>query len=970
MTCHQGFVPSRIFAGVAFCLLAALPARAQVAALEGQRVAEIRVLDESGQPIETHLPTLALALGQPFHIEDERESLRQLYRTGDFADVRTVAASAEGGLRIDFIVQMNFFNNIVRVEGLKEPPSEALALSALRLGLGEPFRESAVRESLTRLQGVLRDEGLYEAKLDDELTPHADTRQMDILVRITPGPRARIGAIQINNQTSYSDKELQRRSKLKTGKSVTTNRLERAAARLRKFLVGAGYLGARVVVRRGDYDSKTNQLPIGIDVTAGLRVRVEVTGAKISGSQLRKFLPVYAEGAVDEDLLQEGRRNLRDLLEREGYFDARVQFTTHEDAKKSEQVITYEIERGSKHRLLAVRFEGNKYFGSDLLAGRLSIQSAAFASPGRYSEQLLSSDEDSIRNLYFANGFREAQVYSEAVDDYKDKKGDLLVRFQITEGAQTRVSELKLKGNHALSDADLLGVIGSTPGQSYSDFDVSSDRDNILALYYNEGFPEANFSAQVEDAGVPKRVRLTYTITEGPQIEVGRVLLTGFEHTRYGVIQREVQVQPGGPLREGEVVESQRRLYNLGIFNRVAIAPQNPDGADPVKTVVVEVDEGKRYTLGYGGGFEVQRLGGAGASPVGGTLSASPRVIFEIADANFAGRAQTVSFRVRASTLQYRSLLSFTAPNFFANPHFSLVLTGFADKTRDVRTFTSTRYEGTFQLVQNLSRVTSLLYRYSYRHVLVDASSLQIPVQEIPLFSQPTRISSVGVTWVRDRRDNPADAARGGFNTVDLSIATKSLGSSASFGRFFAQNSSFHPFGRSFVFARSIRFGVEETLTGTTADQVPLPERFFAGGGTTLRGFSLNQAGPRDPTTGFPVGGLAMLVFNQEVRFPMRLPFVGNRLGGAVFYDAGNVFTDFDHITFRTSPPANDNNQMSYFSHTIGLGFRYSTPIGPVRLDLGYQLNPAHFAFTDSNGMQQTSRLPRFQFFFNIGSIF
>jgi outer membrane protein insertion porin family len=119
-----------------------------------------------------------------------------------------------------------------------------------------------------------------------------------------------------------------------------------------------------------------------------------------------------------------------------------------------------------------------------------------------------------------------------------------------------------------------------------------------------------------------------------------------------------------------------------------------------------------------------------------------------------------------------------------------------------------------------------------------------------------------------------------------------------------------------------------------------------------------------------------LLVFNQELRFPMRLPFVGSRLGGALFYDAGNVFSSVRRITLRPSPPEPITNELNYFSHTIGFGFRYATPIGPVRVDLGYQLNPAHFFACPTNnpkctlGQQQLFRLPHFQFFFNLGAIF
>ena len=270
-------------------------------------------------------------------------------------------------------------------------------------------------------------------------------------------------------------------------------------------------------------------------------------------------------------------------------------------------------------------------------------------------------------------------------------------------------------------------------------------------------------------------------------------------------------------------------------------------------------------------------------------------------------------------------------------------------------------------MVETLSRSSSLLYRYFFRRVT--ASELKIAPEEIPLLSQPTLVSGFGVTYARDHRDNPADPKSGTFNTADASIALRSLGSSASFFRGFFQNTSYHHFGRAFVFARSVRFGVEEPLDGTTEADIPLPEKFFAGGGASIRGFGLNQAGPRDRVTGFPVGGLALLAFNQEIRFPMNLPFIGNRLGGTLLYDAGNVFTDLNHISFAWKPPANNN--LAYFSHTVGFGVRYPTPIGPVRVDLGYQINPASYvAVVPPSIRPETLHLPHFQFFFNIGPVF
>jgi len=819
----------------------------------------------------------------------------------------------------------------------------------------------------------------------------------------------------------------------------------------------SGHLSSRVTVRRGDYHTEKNAIPIFLEATQGPRVEVSVNGAKFSGSELKKLIPIYQEGAVDPDLLEEGKRNIRERLERQGYFDADVSYKIEmHDVKTSvwqgtQEAITYTVERGDKHKLIGIEITGNKYFDTELLKSRLQVFQGAFGSPGRFSRRLVDTDAQSMQTLYQANGFLDAKVTPDVKDNYKGREGDLFIAFAVQEGRQTRVASLAIEGIHAFKEEELLGVVGSTPGQPYSDFGVTADRDNILALYFNEGFPEATFSATAERVSPPsvtnatqqetrpsshngssppaqkkeeqkkevklpaeqaEAVRLVYHIEEGPQTRVRSVLISGYEHTRPGVIRREVRIKPQEPLREGDVVESQRRLYNLGIFNRVTIEPQNPAGTDVDKDIAVLVEEAKRYTLAYGGGFEVQRLAST-TNPTAGQVEAAPRGILEISKLNLTGRADTLSFKLRGSTLQGRALLGYSDPNTFANPHLSFQATAFAEKTRDINTFTEQRYEGSVQLTDQISPLTTVLFRYAFRQVRV--SDLKILSEEIPLFNQPTLVSQFGVTWFRDSRNNPADASKGSFNSADFGVADTYLGSSASFLRFFFQNSTYHPIKRRFSFARSMRFGILAPYRDTVSlsfpapttpplpTVIPLPERFFAGGGTSLRGFALNQAGPRDSISGFPVGGQAMLVLNQEFRFPMRLPFIGTSLGGAFFYDGGNVYSRLSRISFRTNLPSptfalqnpsqppgptnvpmcvtNCSNELNYFAHTAGLGFRYKTPVGPIRIDLGYQLNRPLFivpipcpsntptCVTGSLG-QKSTRLPGFQIFFNLGSTF
>jgi len=969
---------------------------------EPPRVVGVRVVTESGSVLEQDPPRLTVQHGQPFSIEAESASLRELFRSGNYADVRAELTDVPGGVRLDFVVSQNFYINRVQIEGLRDPPGEGLALSALRLNVGDTFRESDMKEALDRLRQTLEDDGLYQAKVDYQATPHPDTLQMDILVRVIPGPRARIGVITIQNQTQFQTDELRGRLKLKPGQESTSDRLTRAADRERKWLAQKNYLGARVTIQRGTYDASMNRVPVGLTIYAGLEVRVAVDGAKIPMRTVRRLVPIFQEGAVDEDLLQEGRRGLREWLEGNGYFDAKVSYTTSESPaqetgnslRRPAQTVTFHIDRGNRHRLVGVAFTGNRYFNSDLLSGRLKIQPAAYASPGRYSDTLLQDDTASIHTLYDANGFHEVEVQSHLTDNYKGHQGDLFVTFEIKEGQQTRVADVTIDGNQQLSAEELLSVIGSSKGQPYSEFNVSTDRDNILALYYDQGFSEASFSADVQKApnsgpeGGPQ-VTLKYHVTEGRQVRVARVLLSGYEHTRPGTISREVGIRAGEPLSEGAVVETQRKLYNLGIFSRVSIAPQNPEGQSTEKTIVVMVDEAKRYTIGYGLGFEVQRLANS-SSVLGESLSAAPRVTLELTKQNLTGRADSLSFKARASTIQGRALLTYTAPNYFASPNFNIQFSALFDKTRDIQTFDSQRAEGSAQLTQHLSSSSSLIYRLAYRHVT--ATNLKILAEEVPLFSQNTEVSEIGMSWLRDRRNSPSDPSRGDFENVDVNLAMKPIGSSANFLRVYLQNSTYHPIGRRLVFARSTRFGMQTPYGKSLSTDIPLPERFFAGGGTSLRGFGLNQAGPRDPITGYPIGGQAELIFNQDLRFPMHLPLIGNRLGGAIFYDAGNVFPSIREITLRTKPPApmfdpsnpntcltNCSNELRYFSHTAGFEFRYGTPIGPVAVDLGYQLNPARFVIQSGGTCPATptaaclttsTRLPAFQFFINLGATF
>jgi len=595
---------------------------------------------------------------------------------------------------------------------------------------------------------------------------------------------------------------------------------------------------------------------------------------------------------------------------------------------------------------------------------------------GRFSQNLLRSDIGAIEELYRSNGFQSAKVASRLEDDYLGKQGELAVFLDVEEGGQTLVGELTISGNQAMVAEAYLDRLSSVGGQPFSEAAVAGDRDLILAQYFDDGFVDASLEWKMEPGPQPDRVRLDYRIREGRRQFVNHVIVDGYEKTKEALLRRRVVVYPSEPLSQTGMIESQRQLYDLGIFSQVSMAVQNPQGQEMFRNVVFQVEEARRWTVGVGGGAEIARFGGSQTaldSP-GGETGFSPRVSLELSRLNLLGRGYTFSFRSQFSTLQRRGLVSFQAPRWRGRERLTLTFSALYDTSRNVRTFSARRLEGALQLQQKISKPSTLFYRYSYRRVEVEEGTLKITPGLIPLLSQPVRVGLLSASYAQDRRDDPLDARRGIYNTIDLGLAGRFTASTARFGRLLMQNSTYHRMGKKAVLARTAQFGALAPFggRGPAETAIPLPERFFSGGSNSHRGFSINQAGPRDLTTGFPLGGNVLLLHSVELRGPVR----GENIGGVLFYDTGNVFRrpGVMHLRFRQR----DEQDFDYLVHAVGVGIRYKTPIGPVRLDAAYSINPPRFVgFQGSRedllfglGMRTDQQLSHFQFHFSLGQTF
>jgi outer membrane protein insertion porin family len=990
-----------------------------MAEYEGKVVEAIELPGVADRDREHLLQLLAQKVGQPLNRDLVRESIRALFATGRFVDIQAEVVSSASGVALMFATLPNFFVGAISVDGAPSRPSFNHIVNASKLQLGELHTPEKMDRALENIRRLMQENGYYRARVTADTKPYAATQQVDITFHVVAGEAAHVGEVKVTGTPNLSAEQISDIAHLKPGDRVTAARVSNSLRRLRKRFQKQQRVLSQVSIAQQEYRPVSNSVDYTFQINPGPVVVIYVLGFHVSRGVLKHEIPVYEENAIDDDLLNEGQRNLLDYLQNQGHFDARVSFKKEIDPKTVH--VIYQVDPGPLHRLGLIEITGitNKsYFRPEDIRSRLQIQSETPLSPhGRYSGILLKSDVATLEGLYKSNGFRQVQIQTKVEDDYKGVANHLAVHLNIVEGPQTLVSGLRIAGSQIIP-ASALPELETKVGQPFSEQNLASDREKVLTYYFNRGFPNATLDITTDPTPGQNSEDVTYTIKEGERFTVDQVMVAGLDHTRDYIVNREIQVHAGDPLSQADLLDTQTKLYDLGIFNEVDTAVQNPEGTDPQKNVLVQVQEAKRYTFTYDVGLEFQTGQPAGSSEPQGSTGVSPRVGFDVTRLNMGGRNQTFLFQSHVGRLQQRGLISYTIPKMFDSDKFKLIFTIFYDNSLDIATFTSQRWEGKVDLRQQINKPSFIVYRFDYRRVKASNFATDFSPALVPQLSLPARVSGPGFTYVRDKRDNPLESTRGNYFTLDSSADSTYFGSESDFGRALTQYSTYYAFrgkpGHQFVFARSTTIGLEQPFGGTkvlspgtcplnaadeptcTIETIPLPEQFFAGGGNSLRGFGLNEAGPRDPDSGFPVGGTALFVNSLELRFPpANLPWLGPGFGFAIFHDMGNVFTaghDMIKGLMRWHQPdpglclssgGTPNQQClnqfnasgyDYTSHALGVGLRYKTPIGPLRFDFSYNLNPTSY-FQEIPGQTtttnlETQHLAHFNFFFSIGQPF
>jgi len=958
-TPHTSSLRAALCLRFAFCILHCGTAAAQTPA---PAVIAVDVQQE-GEPVSDPL-VLSLVQtrpGSPLSMADVRETITHLISLTRYEDVQVFEEPAAGGVRLRYVLMPVHEVDRIEFRGMLGIPEDALRRAVVeRFGVAPPA--SRADEVARSLQTVYRERGYVAPTITPriEITHKPDRSSM--VLDINAGPRAMIGSIQVDADDP-ADRAALANTGIGQGKPYDAAQVDEQLQKYQTSLRGRGFYEARATHA---VEFVNGGASVRVTIDRGPHVSVAFEGDPVPEAERERLVPIRAEASADEDLLEDSSRAIEDYFHARGYRDAMAAYT-RDAATPGELTVRFTVMRGPRYLVDAVDISGNTAIAAADLTPIVRIKAG-----DPFVQGTLDAVVSGIRGLYRARGFTRVMVMPTVAivvtEDRPPPADDrhVQVAIEITEGPRTLVGAVDLSGNMVLSSAELRASFATVPGKPYSEVDVASDRDRVELEYRNRGYESVVVDPRVMLAEGGTRANVQFAVSEGQQVIVDHVIIIGNRRTSTATIQRELTLRSGEPLGYAARIESQQRLSALGLFRRVNITELTHE-SESRRDVLVQVEEAPPTTVSYGGGLE----GGTRLRPTGPGGAAeehfelAPRGSFEITRSNLWGKNRSIDLFTRASLKsrdvvitdtgvrlvepgpgsgygfnEYRVLATYREPKLFNTPA-DILLTGILDQAiRSSFNFRTREVRG--EVGAHLTRRSSVAGRYSFQHTkLFDQ---RFTPEEEPLIDRvfpQVRLSKFSNSAIRDTRDDLLDPSKGLFLALNSDVSGRAIGSEVGFIKTFAQAFEYYrlPVRRRIILAVAERIGLahglprtvqtvdeDGTVVSQTVQDLPASERFFAGGDTTVRGFSLDRLGTTetvDPKTGFPKGGNGEVVLNVELRID-----APKGLTGVTFLDAGNIFPNASDLTLTDLRPA------------AGFGVHYRSPVGPIRVELGFNLQP------------------------------
>ena len=939
----------------------ALPAVTAVntTAADDAPIAQINFRADAGFDTGLVAREVTLDVGERVTIRDLQTSIKNLFATGNFRDVRVDAARTSAGVVLTFSLFLHYRVDDIEIAGIGRS-ERTRARRELTVRAGEVLSLNSVDDSAAAIEEVLRQHGYLEATVDPETNFDRAHNEADVVFNVTPGPVATISSVVLEGNTApFTQQDLLERMKRRQGRTFNLLDARDDASRMKNFLVRRDYRRADVDFVEHKYDEATHGVTLRYRVQVGPLVQVAVEG--VPRKSVRRWLPFGRNQEYSEDVVDRAADRIVEGLQERGHYLATVD--TETSVENNVWTTTFHVNPGESYRLAGVSFTGNRQIPDKKLlplvatspsGGFRRVLQTLLRRPGGVTRTQLSDDRDSLESYYRLEGFSEAVAGEPVVNTRAD--GTMTVDFPVTEGPQTLVGTVAIEGNENFETGDLPHLELETEGPLNPQL-VHDDVVRLQTFYADRGHVEVQVVPRIAVSTDKTSATVAYVITEGPRVNVGEVTVRGNTYTDRDVVLRKSDLERGQPFSYTAMLEAQRELYRLGIFQRVEVQPTQTDTTVADRDVVIQVEEGRNLTVTGAIGLRVERgeQDATTGENRGGGTEVRERIAGAVAHRNLFGTGRYLGLEAVYGGNEREAFITYREP-FISRWNVPVQLQIFQsdDSTRPGTTFLQRGTSIEALKVAQLQTRWSLRYEYKISECkggdLCERLESDLPVENLDRSLLNIQISSITPTFFWDRRDDIIDPHRGFFTSASIEYAFPFISADAGFLKEYLQGALYVPLTERTVIALSGRVGLiqpyahrgtgVDPVTGESLDggllPVPLSERFTAGGETSHRAFALDRLGTlctdqdgnavpdceatllQDPLTGriLPLGGNSMLLVNAEYRFP-----IFSTLGGAVFADIGNVFAGtkirFDDLRLGA-----------------GFGFRYLSPVGPVRLDL------------------------------------
>lgn len=758
--------------------------------------------------------------------------------------------------------------------------------------LTKRFTTRGTRQS----DGSLRMDFRHDLRFGGIPEPRRDSKRLE----------RRIGSLEFGGSPVLPEEILRKKLKVKEGDRYDFFRVRKGVDRISKLYREEGLLESRVRLQRG---GQGGLVDLDLTILRGPKVGFVFEGIGVPRKVERQVEEVWTAGVFDAQRLEDAREVLREWLVEDNYLQPQIEYRVSGDS--SAKRVLFDIQPGPKFSKVTTEFEGISFKPAELreVLQSQKLETAVYTKPGRVSELL--------RRFYQEQGYLDATVAAPRYElDMQAGTGRVVIA--VNEGPLFRVGSIAFSGNAVFDQARLAEEVVLAPGDEYKPVLRENAMARLKDLYWQSGYNdvEATFvTSRSKDAG---RLDIRFAVTENDRSIVREILVEGNDKTSEGMIRTQIELEVGEPLNLQKLGNSRRNLYRTGAFSVIDVGNERIDNAVAVAgerptRLRVKVREIQPFELKYGGFFDTER---------------GPGVIADLSNRNSLGSARVLGLRTRYDSQLREARLYFSQPLLRRFP-LKTIASSFVRQERNPATSDTDPFNVDrigMSVQQEASFRKSYLLNYGYR---LEKSRTFDPGPD-PLFDIPLRIGSLTATLSRETRDEILDATRGQFLSHALQYSAAALGSELSFVKYFGQYFRYIPLQKPrvelftnkverprLVYAGGLRLGLAKGFGG---QDVPLSERFFAGGATTLRGFEQNTVGPVAGRQ--PLGGEAMVVINNELRAPLFGIF-----DGVGFVDIGNVY---DRVgDFR----------LGDLRKTAGVGLRVRTPWFLLRMDYGVKLD-------------------------------